>query len=579
MRLTIAAVLIFASFLSLDCSTETSSSRLNYFDIDLLRYVAEGKSGNVMVSPASIKSTLAMLLEGARGTTAAEIQAALRLTPNKDDYRHQLSELMKDLRVNTSSVIVQNANGLFASRKLQLNKEYEKMAKRLFYSEVNNVDYNDPRTSADIINGWVNYNTKGLISDIIDQAAITPQTELLVTNALYFKGLWQHEFEPKLTHPDCFFRDGICKTVAMMELDAELNYAYVENLRAHALELPYQGKRYSMMLLVPLDRDAGVALIRDLPYIGLLQISKLLEPTDVILTMPKFTVEYSDDLVTALKNMRITSLFTNAANLSGIFEDPEAGGYINNMIHKVYMQVDEKGTVAAAASAGMVVPLINNYINLRIDRPFLFFIWDNEKGVVLFEGKIEEPTEYKDVNNQLGNNNNVNINKNKDQENVYREPITKPVQIQLTPGGAYISSQSIPIQQLYPIISSYPFTDGKKNVSSNGQETIKPPPSSYPSNDNWTPGPYPNQQQVFVPPSNSQPIQPANKPISVEPNQQVVSQQVNSQPIQPIQPTNPPIPPINEPITTQLTTEAPTKSPHIERRTQPWYKRISGYLG
>lgn len=104
--------------------------------------------------------------------------------------------------------------------------------------------------------------------------------------------------------------------------------------------------------------------------------------------------------------MRINALFSKAANLSGLFEDPRVSGQINNIFHKVYMQVDETGTVAAAASAGMVVPLINNYVNLRIDRPFLFFIWDNDKGVVLFEGKIEEPTEFMELNNKFGSTNN-----------------------------------------------------------------------------------------------------------------------------------------------------------------------------
>ncbi|KAJ8711691.1 hypothetical protein PYW08_008645 [Mythimna loreyi] len=442
MHLIIASVLIFASFQSLDCSNGTSNSRVSYFDIDLLRYVAEGKAGNVMVSPVSIKSTLAMLLEGAGGATAIEIQTALRLPPNKDDYRQQLSGLVRDLQVNTPSVLIQNANGLFASKKVQLNKEYEKMAKGLYFSEVNTVDFNDPRTTAQNINGWVNQNTKGLIPSIIDEASITPQTELVVTNALYFKGIWEYEFKPKLTHADCFYRDGVCTNVAMMKLEANLNYAHVENLRAHALELPYQGKRYSMILLVPQDRDAGVALIRDLPYIGLPEISKLLEPSDVILTMPKFTVEYSDDIVPALKNMRISSLFSTTANLSGIFENPRTPSHISNIIHKVYMQVDEKGTVAAAASAGEIIPLINDFVTLKIDRPFLFFIWDNEKKVVLFEGKIEEPTRFNDMKNGFNNNNNGN--QNQGHENVNPQPSQSQTHGRWTPGPY---PQAIPTHQ------------------------------------------------------------------------------------------------------------------------------------
>lgn len=536
MRPFIAIVLIFASIQSLDCLTGASNSRLNYFDIDLLRYVAEGKSGNVMVSPASIKSTLAMLLEGAQGATAAEIQTALRLIPNKEDYREQLSDFMRDLEINSSSVAVNNANGLFVSKQLQLKKEYEMLAKRVYFSEVNKLDFNDPRTAADVINGWVNSKTKGLIPAILDQAHINPKTELLLTNALYFKGTWLNEFDLKQTHGDCFYRNSVCKTVAMMNLEAELNYAYVDNLRAHALELPYQNKRYSMMILVPQDRDAGLALIRDLPYIGLLQISKILMPTDVVLTMPKFTVEYGEDMVAPLKNMGISTLFSPAANLSGIVNGAEV--HLNTIFHKVYMAVDEKGTTAAAATAGLVVPLINNFVQLRVDRPFLFFIWDNEKGVVLFEGKIEEPTEFVALNNKYG------------------QPQNSPVPVP-APAPA-------PVPAPTPVPAPAPVS---------------------------APVPVPSQLIPNAPPKTNQPNLKPIEQILIQP---MIDQLMYSQPPQPsnqpIQPANLPIQPVNPPSQLSSHPTQPTSQPTTEhstttynppsRKTQTnWFQKVSSYFG
>ncbi|KAG6462367.1 hypothetical protein O3G_MSEX013209 [Manduca sexta] len=224
---------------------------------------------------------------------------------------------------------------------------------------------------------------------------VNPLSEMLVTNAMYFKGFWRHAFNRRLTRGACFYNRGKCQNVQMMDLQAKLNYAYIDNLRAHAVELPYQDARYSMILLVPRDRDGIYTLTRDLPYMSLPQISYLMEIEDIKLSLPKFTVDYSEDVVAALKKMRINALFSTEANLSSIFEGSKP--YVNGIYHKVYMSVDEEGTVAAAASSAMVVPLINDGVDLRADRPFVFFIRDNLSGVVLFEGKIEEPNEFVEV--------------------------------------------------------------------------------------------------------------------------------------------------------------------------------------
>ncbi|PZC71365.1 hypothetical protein B5X24_HaOG213570 [Helicoverpa armigera] len=466
MRGIIATVIIFASFQSLDCLSHVANSRLNFFDIDLFRAVTDGKSGNIMISPASIKSTLAMILEGARGPTASQIQTALRLAPDKHDYREQLSVFMKDFEVKTSSVTVQNANAIFIAKKLQLKKEYEMAVKRSYFAEVNKLDFENPETAKNFINGWVNKKTRGYIPDIIDQAQISPVTELLVTNALYFKGTWLHEFEPSRTPTECFYKNGVCKQVAMMDLDTELNYAFVDTLRAHALELPYQGNRFSMFILVPQDRDAGQALIRDLPYIGLAGIMALMEKTDVLLTMPKFTVEYDDDMVAALQNMRITTLFTPSANLSGIFEGTPA--YLNSIFHKVFMSVDETGTIAAASTAGMVVPLIFSQVQLRVDRPFVFFIYDNDNGVVLFEGLVEDPNEVVDMAENMFNRHGSTVVPEAPPQAVRTQSSQKFNDTTL------IMTPSIPIPPIYPSLRQHFDRQPSTNKASSEMSTDYP---------------------------------------------------------------------------------------------------------
>ncbi|XP_026326291.1 glia-derived nexin-like, partial [Hyposmocoma kahamanoa] len=145
-----------------------TNSRLNYFDTDLLRYFGEEKEGNVMISPASVKSILAMILEGAGGSTATEIRSALRLSLNKEEYREQLNLYLCALQANTTGTLLKNANGVFMSDKMRLNKDYEIMLRKVYFAEVNRMNFKDPIPVAEKINSWVNTSTKGLIPAIVE---------------------------------------------------------------------------------------------------------------------------------------------------------------------------------------------------------------------------------------------------------------------------------------------------------------------------------------------------------------------------------------------------------------------------
>nr|XP_032522704.1 uncharacterized protein LOC116774155 [Danaus plexippus plexippus] len=378
---------------NLHCSSVPPEiSRLNFFDTDLLRYLAENKKGNVLVSPASVKSTLSMILEGASGATEEEIRSALRLAPYKFEFREQLNIYLKALNVNTTGVVLQNANAIFVSKAQKIKKDYEQILRQVYYADIKTVDFSYSNNVSDTINQWVNKQTKGLIPNIVQPSDINPQSESVIANALYFRGSWKRGFNPRHTRPACFHVEKGCLKVAMMELHHDLNYAFVENLRAHALELPYEGNRYSMFLLVPQEKAGLNTLLRDLPYMSLPQITPFMENTNVRLFMPKFSIDYSDSMVGALRSMRITSLFSKNASLPGMFENQNTE--VNDIMHKVHMSVDEVGTVAAAVSVAVVIPLIEDGIQLQVDRPFVFFIRDNELEITLFEGKIEEPSVY-----------------------------------------------------------------------------------------------------------------------------------------------------------------------------------------
>ncbi|KAJ0172288.1 hypothetical protein K1T71_012261 [Dendrolimus kikuchii] len=397
MRVVILFAITFMCLQTLECQVTGDArsilnSRLNFFDIDLLRYTVEDKKGNVMVSPLCIRNTLTMLLKGAFDSTAAEITRALRLSPVIEEQNNEIKIYLNSFPTGSDNAILENANALFTNKNLKLKKEYENTVVKVHNSEVLKVDFKNPTAAANLLNEWVNKKTKGHIPAIIQPDQIDPTAEVVVANAVYFKSLWKYAFKTR-SRGVCFYSlYRPCFKVPMMELDAVLNYRYVPNLRAHAVELPYQGDRYSMILLIPRDRDGATSLVRDLPFMSLPQIAELMEPIDVRISMPKFTVTYGEDMVATLRNMRVKTLFEPTANLSGIFEGTTP--HVTTIYHKVYMSVDENGTVAAAASVANVVPLINSGVELRVDRPFVFFIRDNKSGFVLFEGKIEEPVEY-----------------------------------------------------------------------------------------------------------------------------------------------------------------------------------------
>ncbi|CAH2054613.1 unnamed protein product, partial [Iphiclides podalirius] len=394
MCLIFLTVLFFTYFRSLDCLTDQKLviSRFNFFDTDLLRYSAEERKGNVVVSPPSVKSTLAMLLEGANGATATEIRNALRLSPDKEEFREQLNEYLTMLRVNDPGATLLNSNAMFIATNVSVRKDFVIMLHKVYLSEIHVVDFKQPVSAANKINSWVSNNTKGLIPTLVLPEHIDPLSELLLANTLYFKSKWQHAFDPQNTAGSCFRNRGECHMVSMMELHAELNYAYIDSLRAHAIELPYEGGRYSMFLLVPQDQDGVLSLIRDLPYMSLPQIESHMDQNEVRLFLPKFNIDYDEDMAATLRAMKITSLFSRSADLTGMFNGTSP--QVTNIFHKVRMSVDESGTIAAAASSAMVIPLIENEVQIRVDRPFVFFIRDNKMGLVLFEGKIEKPTPY-----------------------------------------------------------------------------------------------------------------------------------------------------------------------------------------
>lgn len=370
-----------------------SKDRFNFFDLDLLKAMASSQYGNLLLSPASIKFSLAMLLEGAGGNSAKEVKEALRLPDDEKVVRQQFYNLLNSLQVKNPPNVVEAGNRIFISSTFSPQQQYQITLNQYYRADIARVDFLSPLYAAQSINGWVNMVTHGQIPSLVDPGSISRRTNLMLTSAMYFKGKWQHAFDLDKTTQSCFYVDvGQCFNANFMENVNIYKYAYSGSLEAQAVELPYEGHQFSLLLLLPTKRNAIQQLIRDLSHASLHNIVSSLEATDILISLPRFSIDYSTDLVHALNELKIEEIFSTNANLTGMIQLANYELHVSNFLHKAKIEISEEGTVAAAATGTLVVPLMGTSIpKLIFDHPFLFFLRNTQTGDILFAGRVSQP--------------------------------------------------------------------------------------------------------------------------------------------------------------------------------------------
>ena len=253
------------------------------------------------------------------------------------------------------------------------------------------VNFSDVEGTTKLINDWVESNTNGLIKDLIKSNDIDPfYTALILTNAIYFKGVWETEFNPENTIDSNFEVSSENDVIAsMMNID-EGNFNYTETSDLQILELPYNGEDVSMIVVLPKDNNISIAEMEISPE-SLQDWRNSFERVDVDVSIPKFKLETEYNLNDYLKQMGMNVSFTPNADFSGMngFKDL----YIGKVAHKAFVEVNEEGTEAAGATAvHMVLTMIPNIVTFRADHPFLFLIQHKETENILFMGRIVDPT-------------------------------------------------------------------------------------------------------------------------------------------------------------------------------------------
>ncbi|XP_058412581.1 serpin B3-like [Diceros bicornis minor] len=379
------------------------------FAVDLFQQLRKSYKGNIFYSPLSISSALAMTYLGAQGNTALQIGKVLHFNDVTDSTKgrastahveklgnvhQQFQKLLTDLKKPTDAYQLNIANRLYREKKFQFHQEYMDNVKKFYLASVESADFiNAAEESRKKINSWVESQTNGKINNLFPSGSLNSAILVLV-NAVYFKGQWNVKFNKEYTAEEKFWlTKDTSKSVQMMKQRSFFNFTALEDIQAKILEIPYKCKDLSMILLLPNEVE-GLKKLEDK-----LTAEKLVEWTSsqnmsekkVNLHLPRFKVEESYDLTGTLKSMgMVDALNSQDANFLGMAERRDLE--LTTMVHKSFVEVNEEGTEAAAATGiGIGVTSAPIYESFRCDHPFLFFIKHNKTNSILFLGRVSSP--------------------------------------------------------------------------------------------------------------------------------------------------------------------------------------------
>jgi serpin B len=367
------------------------------FAFDLYRALRE-KDGNLFYSPHSISLALSMTCAGARGETAQQMADTLHFILSQDNLHPAFNNLDIELgkrgqgahgkddqgfRLNIVNAIWGQEDYKFLPAFLDILAENYGAGLRI-------LDFmKETEKSRITINDWVSDQTEGRIEDLIPQGVIDPATRLVLTNAIYFNAAWQYPFNEDMTADGPFYLlDGGQVTVPMMKQTE--SFGYTDGAGYQAVELLYDGGELSMVILLP-EADRFEDFEEALEAQQIDDIISGMQNTQVTLTMPQFEFESDFSLKDTLTGMGMPVAFSGAADFSGMTGAPDL--FIDEVLHKAFVSVDEAGTEAAAATAVIMkeTAMPGQPVEVTIDRPFIFLIRDIETGAILFVGRILNP--------------------------------------------------------------------------------------------------------------------------------------------------------------------------------------------
>jgi serpin B len=370
----------------------------NQFAFDLFHQLRNQSSSNLFYSPFSISTALAMTYAGASSRTAEQMRKTLYFGEGADFHNNYKKLIHQLISEKDNEFKLRTANGLWAQADYPFHKSYLDLVLSAYNPELKNVDFSKEveRENARLdINHWVEKRTEDKIKNLLNPDDLSPDTKLVLVNAIYFYGAWNHPFLKQMSDEKSFFLSGEDKIVVPFMNDHSA-YKFYEDAELKALEIPYQDNRASMVIFLPREKDGIKMLEKKFNYQYFNSVTASMMNQEVSVSIPKFKMEAKFNLEEKLSSMGMPDAFTPfVSDFSAM--SPAADLYISKVIHQAFIKLDEAGTEAAAATAVIMMKEtsarpIEIEKEFRADHPFLFVIRDNSTGSILFIGKLINPT-------------------------------------------------------------------------------------------------------------------------------------------------------------------------------------------
>lgn len=390
--LVLLSLIVWSSHKLLNSAINKVDTRLiqanNDFGFRLFAQLVKQDAGkNVFISPYSLAVALQMTYNGALGTTQQAMAQTLALQGMSLRTLNQANATLgKSLQNSDPQVQLAIANSLWAGKGVPFKPDFMQRNRDFYGAKVMNIDLTSPQAEA-MINGWVKQQTKGKIDKLVKKGDLEPLTLLVLINAVYFKGIWTTQFDKTKTHEGVFnLSNGKQKKLPMMSQSGK--YQYLRGSNFEAVSLPYGGGRMSMYIFLPNKNTTLTEFLRSLTAQNWTNWMSQFRESEGNIALPRFKVEYEQELKKALTALGMGIAFGDA-DFHGM--TPVDTAYISRVRHKTFMEVNEEGTEARAATEVVIKMRGLSGFFLRVDRPFFCAMRDNQTGAVLFMGAIVEP--------------------------------------------------------------------------------------------------------------------------------------------------------------------------------------------
>ncbi len=365
---------------------------LNNYSFDLYNQV-KSEEENILLSPLSTYYALLMAYEGSRGKTREEFEKILYL---QGGFHKTVNSLLPAL--DNKQQDFQISNAIWTDDNLTLKDEFKKVLNHKYSSEIMQSDFNNKKTAVSDINGWIAEKTNDKVRELVKISDIKDSTSLIIVNTVYFTGEWLNKFEKKQTKTGTFFTSAKNQyNVDFMNITEHLPYFETDTYQF--ISKPYKGSPLSFCIILPKKKISINEIEKELDTDFLKEVLDSVQITKTQLSMPKLKLESRFELSSALKCMGLNTAFSDASDFSGI--SGVAPLALNEIVHKTVIELDEEKTEAAAATAStFYVRGIPSGKVFKADRPFMFFVMDNQSRAILFIGKYSRPADGKTIDKE-----------------------------------------------------------------------------------------------------------------------------------------------------------------------------------